>query len=395
MTSRPTLDDLRDAVEAGSRLAESLNVESHEDRALLRRAVISSNVRLRKYDLAVREFRATRGAKWIKRSIEVTLITLFGFSLRLLSSGSTFHQSTLSIIATGAFVIVIAVLPTAWSSYSSFNSRVERVSGQGYRPLVILVVDVALLLSGIAFLTWQLWFHKPDSLLISPTATAYFVAILLINDWAGDTLATLLLFPRRHRARPMDRALIDIVRVARYAELWKDRWYDAPRSRTLVSELEAAARRIETVAWRTRRVGLLDRRTRSDYRRDLLALAFAIREQKRLLVRANDASGFSAVHSSLARLAVLLIKNDWGVIMESAGVGLASSLLLAWRKIFPSACLILGAFIIPHLPGVKDSAELVLSTRVMLIATAVLYLALPADAPATSKLLEGLGKSLR
>ena len=384
-------------MEVAGRLADSLHVERPDDQALLRRAVISSKVRLRKYQLASLDFHKKRWVRLAKLPIGLVFAFLALASISLLMGEMKFNESLLSFFVTGAFVVGVVVLPTVWNHYSSFDARVGRVIGEkgAHRLLGILVVDLAFLLFGVAFMVRQLRLDESDSLLISPALVLYLCAMLMVNDWLSDSIITLFIFPRRHRVRPLDRTLIDILQVARYADLWKGNWYDAARSRSLVSELEAVARRVETVAWRTHRVGLLDRRARSEYRRDLLALAFAIREQKKILVRANNASGFSAVHSSLVRLAILLVKNEWGVIEESTGVSLVSRFLLVWRKVFPSACLVLGAFAIPYLPGVKESADLMLSARVMLLATAVLHLALPADSPAAGKLLEVLGRSLK
>ncbi|WP_210592212.1 hypothetical protein [Streptomyces sp. GESEQ-35] len=373
-------------------------MDDDDDRALLRRAVISSNVRLRKYYLASQDFKEKRKVRLAKMPVAIALVALFAVPFELLSYELTgIVESSSSFIATAVFVISISLFPIFWKWHSSFNFKVERLSGGDKRraSLVIFVIDVALFLFGVALLAWQLWFDESDALLVSPSLAAFLGGIFLINSWLSDSLITLLLFPLAHRVRPLDRALIDIVRVASYADLWKFRWYDAPRSRALVSELEAAAKRVEAVAWRTRRVGLLDRQARAEYRRDLLALASEIRACKRLIIRANNASGFSAAHSSLVRLALMLVKGDWDVILESADVSLVSRALLVWRKVFPSVCLLFGAFAIPLLPGVKESPELALSARVMLIATAVLYLVLPADSPAAGRILDVLGKSIK
>ncbi|MEW2039166.1 hypothetical protein AB0885_19065, partial [Streptomyces sp. NPDC005534] len=283
--------------------------------------------------------------------------------------------------------------------YRSFAFRLYEIKGTEKRLRLLTysagIASIAILASGASMLLIQLLRPESSVQLVSFQLLAILGFLTQAYPWWVNFWVFHLFFPRKHKLRPLDRALVDLAVIAYYAEKWKYQWFDAKRCRALIAELEATARRIESIAWRSRRVSLLDRQGTAEYRHDLLTLAFEVRKHKRILARSNGARDFEAVNASISGGCLALTMGDWASIIASSDVGLTSRALALWRRTLPGIVMIGASFLIPTLPGVSDSPELALSARVTLLASAALYLALPLDSPVTSRVLDTLGKSFK
>ncbi|WP_336116514.1 hypothetical protein [Streptomyces sp. PTD9-10] len=393
------LESLRAAAEAGRRVASSLATADENDQLVLRRAVAASNVRIRKYAILAHRFGDDRKVGVAKLLFAAPVMLPMVWIGPAITGEGTVEFQIWPLLFAAAFLISVSTGPAILSRYRSFNFRLSEIDGTERRNRTLTYVIGGavgvLLIGGAVIIILRLLYPERFAGIVSFQLLALFGFLTLFYPWWMNFSSTLLLFPDRHRPRPLDGALVDLAKVAHYANEWKRLWYDPKRSLTLVSELEATARRIESIAWRSRRVSLMDRRGRAEYRGDLLALAFTVRKHKRVLMRANSASGFEVVHASLSAGCLALVDNDWDSLIESTNVSLTSRALLLWRRLFPGVIMVSASFLIPILPGVSDSPELALSARVTLLATAVLYLAMPVDSPITGRILETLGKSFK
>ncbi|WKN15629.1 hypothetical protein NEH83_16375 [Streptomyces sp. JUS-F4] len=208
-------------------------------------------------------------------------------------------------------------------------------------------------------------------------------------------IARIWLVPDRHRAAPLDREVLGLLRCAGRTQKWSGKWSEPSRSRYLVAEIETAARQFESTARTQRRSPFIDRPSKRVALTHAYRISATIRNHKATLVNAGASDDYGKVSASLSSAVYLISAGQSMDLLENAPeVTVVSRFRRAIRRFFPALILLAAAFSLPFIPAIDGNAQLVSSIRVTLLVAGVLALVLPVDSPASGRIMETLTRSL-